>query len=59
MPITPMATAPSAAVVVTPKLARTPSGSIAAHVSVTRAGKWAVTKASWKPQLKNPMKIMI
>jgi hypothetical protein len=41
-----IATAPSAEVVVMPMPASIPFGSIGPHISVTMAGKWAVTKAS-------------
>ena len=45
-PMTPMASAPKAAVVVMPNLARILSGLMAAQASVTSAGKWAVTNAN-------------
>ncbi len=46
-PMTEIATAPSAEVVATPTEASVPDGSIAPHISVTIAGKWAVMKPSW------------
>lgn len=46
-PITEIAMAPRADVVVTPNEASMPDGSIAPHISVTKAGKWAVMKPSW------------
>ena len=45
-PITPKATAPRAAVVVIPNLAKRPFASIEAHISVTNAGKCAVMNPS-------------
>ena len=46
-PMTEIATAPNALVVVMPMECRTPPGMIGPHISVTKAGKWAVMKASW------------
>ena len=45
-PISEIATAPRAEVVVIPIECRTPPGMIGPHISVTKAGKCAVTKAS-------------
>jgi hypothetical protein len=46
-PITAMAAAPSAEVVVMPMPASMPPGAMGPHISVTKAGKWAVMKPSW------------
>ena len=46
-PITAIATAPSAEVVVMPRLASTPFAGIGEQTSVTKAGKCAVMKPSW------------
>ena len=46
-PISEMATAPSAEVVVIPMPASMPPGSIGPHISVIIAGKCAVMKPSW------------
>lgn len=46
MPMTEMAIAPSAEVVVMPISARMPPAAMGPQRSVTKAGKWAVMKAS-------------
>ena len=45
-PIMAIATAPSAEVVVMPSISSVPPGMIGPHISVTKAGKCAVMKAS-------------
>ena len=47
MPMTAMAMAPSAEVVVMPRPASTPFAGIGEQTSVTKAGKCAVMKPSW------------
>ena len=58
-PMSEIDTAPRAEVDVTPNDAKVPDGSIEPHISVTSAGKCAVTKASWYPQEKKPRKIRL
>jgi len=53
VPMTAIAKAPKADVVLISMLASNPSSTMGPHISMINAGKYAVTNASWKPQEKS------